>query len=216
MKLDLTEEQKMLCDSVDKLMQAESSMARVRAAESSGFDARLWQQLLKMGILSMRVPESQGGGGMGLLDAVLIAERAGAHLASVPLAETLPASALLARLDGQTAARYLADALDGDVVVLHPRELREDELPVLSTAANVTIALRGEHVLALRNLVRTGDTGYRPNLGSEALAIFGQDDISVQQVVARGPAARAAFMAALVRWWSSTIWRATRKASLRR
>jgi len=200
MKLDLTEEQKMLCDSVDKLMQAESSMARVRAAESSGFDARLWQQLLKMGILSMRVPESQGGGGMGLLDAVLIAERAGAHLASVPLAETLPASALLARLDGQTAARYLADALDGDVVVLHPRELREDELPVLSTAANVTIALRGEHVLALRNLVRTGDTGYRPNLGSEALAIFGQDDISVQQVVARGPAARAAFMAAREEW----------------
>ncbi|WP_076590840.1 acyl-CoA dehydrogenase [Herminiimonas arsenitoxidans] len=202
MKLDLTEEQQMLCDSVARLLQTESSMARVRAVEATGFDPVLWNQMREMGVLSMRVAESSGGGGMGLLDAVLVAEHAGCHLASIPFAEALSAKGLLAHLEGQVAARYLADALDGEVVVLHPRELRDDEPLVLPTTASVVIALRGNEVLAIRNLDQCDEEEKLlcSNLGNEPIALFAPGCVGVRHLVARGPSARAAFLAALDEW----------------
>ncbi|RJF91671.1 acyl-CoA dehydrogenase [Noviherbaspirillum saxi] len=199
MNLELTEEQQMLRESVAKLLQTESNPARVRAAEATGFDPELWQQLLDMGITAMRVPESSGGGGMSLFDAVLVAEQAGKHLASVPLAEALPVSRLLAQLDGQAAARYLADLLEGEVVVLHPRELQDAEHEALLTAASAVIALHGDEIVALRNIPSSPQS----NLGADAssLLIACGDGAAVdKQIVAKGPAARAAFLAAVEEW----------------
>lgn len=199
MNLDLTEEQKMLRDSVDRLLQKESSPERVRAAEASGFDSALWQELLSAGIASMRVPEHSGGGGMGLLDAALVAEQAGRYLASVPLAEALAVGPLLAHLDGQLAARFLADMLEGELVVLHPRELRVGEQEAIPTAASAVIALCGDEVLAVRNI----RAAPQANLGSDssALIVALGDDVDADcQVVARGPEVRRAFLAAVEEW----------------
>ncbi|MBU1832478.1 MAG: acyl-CoA dehydrogenase family protein, partial [Gammaproteobacteria bacterium] len=75
MNLYLTDEQNMLQESVARLFAAESSGERVRAAEATGFDPGLWQQLQEMGLNLMRLPEEAGGLNSSLLDAVLVAEQ---------------------------------------------------------------------------------------------------------------------------------------------
>ncbi|MES2258560.1 MAG: acyl-CoA dehydrogenase [Pseudomonadota bacterium] len=200
MNLDLTQEQQLLSDSVARLLQSESSPARVRAAEAAGFDAELWVQLVAMGIVAMRVPEAEGGSGLGLLEAVLVAEQAGRHLASVPLAEAIPAARLLAELPGMLAAGLLADALEGLPVSLLPQTLRDGErqaVPVL--AGGVLLALDGETVIAVRNIPGESEA----NLGSQSLglrALCGDAADTRRQVVAHGPEARQAFLAALEEW----------------
>lgn len=177
MKLDLTEEQQMLCDSVSKLFMAESSTVRVRKAEGTGFDEALWRQLVQMGIVAMRVPQPDGDS-MSLFDAVLIAEIAGRHLASLPLAETVPALGLLAKLPGRAAKRLLEGAvLEGAeqaaVVVILPTELRRNALHMVSTIPGaITLALCGDTIVAMSTSATESGDHPSPgaNLGSEALS----------------------------------------------
>jgi alkylation response protein AidB-like acyl-CoA dehydrogenase len=200
MNLNLNHEQQLLSDSVGRLLASASSPARVRAAEAAGFDPDLWAQLIEMGILSVRVPESDGGSGLGLIDAVLVAEQAGRHLASVPLAEAMPAASLLAKLPGMLAAGLLADALEGSPVLLLPQSLRDGELQAVPVIAGaVILALDGDSVIALRNMPGAAEA----NLGSIALGLrclSGPDSPIARQVVAEGAAARDAFLAALEEW----------------
>jgi alkylation response protein AidB-like acyl-CoA dehydrogenase len=199
MNLTLSPEQQLLRDSVAKLFATESSPVRVRAAESTGFDPQLWQQLLELGIPTMRVPESAGGGAMGLLDAVLVAEEAGRHLASVPLAECIPAARLLAALDGPDAARLLDQVHNGALITLAPQPLLAGS-PVALPGAGVAEAV----------LVRQGDTLYallglagdavEANLGSDSVRLFDAAGPVERLALASGPAAWAAFDAAVEEW----------------
>ena len=77
MHLELSEEQQLLVEGFERLFEAESNPTRVRAAEDAGFDASLWKLLAETGALGLRVPESAGGAGASLHDAVLVAETAG-------------------------------------------------------------------------------------------------------------------------------------------
>jgi alkylation response protein AidB-like acyl-CoA dehydrogenase len=194
MNLHLTQDQRMLRESVAKLLTQESSPARVRAAESSGFDLALWRQLHATGIVSMRVPEQAGGSGMGLFDAVLVAEEAGAHLASVPLAEALPALRLLSAIEGAAATRLLATALDGAIVTLLPHEWNGED-PVVSAcpSGGTVLVLRGDFLLA----VTPDASAPRCGLGSECLVVLqpGQG-----YVLASGATTRDAGLAAIEEW----------------
>ena len=78
MQLALNTDQEQLREAFDKVLRSESTPARVRAAEPLGHDAKLWDGLVAFGVPMMRVPEEAGGLGIGLLDASLIAEVAGA------------------------------------------------------------------------------------------------------------------------------------------
>ena len=130
MNLDLSEEQELLRESFEELFAAESSPERVRAAEPLGFDAGLWKQLVETGAAFMRVPESQGGSEAGLLDAALVCELAGRHLASAPLVESIAASRLLAELPGEVAGAALQQVVGtGSVPTLAVSEPWEGQLP---------------------------------------------------------------------------------------
>ena len=94
MNFDLSEDQQMMRDTFARFLDKNSSMARVRAALSRGFDPALWSGLAELGAFSLRVPEASGGLGLGLLDAVILMEEVGRTLASGPVAETLVAARL--------------------------------------------------------------------------------------------------------------------------
>src|SRR5262245_2618644 len=113
MNLELSEEQQLLRDTFAQLFAAESSPERVRAAEPLGFDPALWKVLAETGAPGIRVPEEHGGSGAGLLEAVLLAEQVGRHVASGPILETVVAAALLARCNPPLARDVLRRALDG-------------------------------------------------------------------------------------------------------
>ena len=55
--LEITEEQRLLQDSVAKLFAAQSTPRDVRAAEPGGFLPRLWKELVALGIPTMARPK---------------------------------------------------------------------------------------------------------------------------------------------------------------
>ncbi|HDZ57828.1 MAG TPA: acyl-CoA dehydrogenase [Pseudomonas xinjiangensis] len=202
MNLFLTDEQKMLADSVARLFAKESSTLRVRAAESTGFDPGLWDSLVAMGIPLLRLPEEAGGSGAGLLEAVLITEQAGRHLASVPLAEALPVAGLLAQLDTTAAADLLERIRDGALVTLAPLPQSGDQpvcLPALGVAEAVLL-LDGKQLFSVnaRHAIHQAD-----NLGSDCLAIVqpGQlEQVTSRELVASGDSCYQLFQAAIEEW----------------
>lgn len=112
MDLELREEQRLLRDSVLKMLQQESTVERVRTAEPVGFDAALWTTLIEFGIPGLRVPESIGGSDVSLLDAILVAEAAGETLAAAPIVESIVVNRLLALIDSDEARAAIAEILE--------------------------------------------------------------------------------------------------------
>ena len=94
MNFDLNEEQQALADSVAK--QAPSLFPfQARGRRGAAFDAAKWQEIADLGWVALTLPENAGGLGLPLADAAPIFEAMGAHLALLPLAESLQAAALL-------------------------------------------------------------------------------------------------------------------------
>src|SRR5882757_5347063 len=117
MNFELSEEQQLMQETFARFLNEESPMDRVRAALPSGFDQALWTGLAELGAFSLRVPEAAGGLGLGLLDAVVLMEEAGRTLASGPIAETVIAVALLAKLDTGEHRGLLERVLAGQAVL---------------------------------------------------------------------------------------------------
>ncbi|HEY0574823.1 MAG TPA: acyl-CoA dehydrogenase family protein [Pseudonocardia sp.] len=78
----------------------------------------LWDTLAELGLLGLAVPESVGGGGAGLLEQCLLAERVGAAVPAVPFAPTAAVTAVLARCAGSQAAEVLGEVVSGGAVVV--------------------------------------------------------------------------------------------------
>ncbi len=211
MNLHLNEDQRQLQEAFAKLFTHESTPARVRAAEPAGFDPALWAQCVEMGIPLMRVPESQGGGGLGLMDAVLLAEEAGRHLVSAPVAETLVAAHLLATAGGDArsadpagvdaAQAWLSKLGDGNAVVtlaLAPATAGATQLVPAAAIAHAVLCLYGERLLLVPQDVPARP---EPNLGALPLGRWRLPaDTSVCVELARGDAARSAYAAAVDEW----------------
>ncbi|EQB06267.1 acyl-CoA dehydrogenase [Sphingobium baderi] len=197
MKIEISDDQRLLKESFERLFKAESTPARIRAAEPRGFDPALWRELADMGTLTMRAPQAHGGGGFSLLDAQIVVEEAGKALVSAPLTEAVVTGRLLACLDTDEA-RALFDrvARDGAIVTfaLFDAADKPEQIVPGGAVADVVLALRGETVLAL-------DSGrqeaFLENLADLPIARWQMDGGAT---VASGAAARTEFLAALEEW----------------
>lgn len=97
MDFDLSDDQTALRDAAIGLLAAECPSARVRAA--GGFDAELWRAMVAQGWTGISVDEQLGGVGLGTVEAAVLLEQTGAHVAPVPLAQQLVALESLAGTD---------------------------------------------------------------------------------------------------------------------
>ena len=102
MQLGLSEGETLLQDTVARLFGNAVTSASLREAEATGFDQDLWNQLVELGIVTMRAA-SPAEGGMSLLDAAIVAEQAGRFVAPVPVIEAIVAAALLGRAGAPVA-----------------------------------------------------------------------------------------------------------------
>ena len=86
MDLKFTEEQIILRDMVRSVCEDYSTTETVRAVENDplGIPAELWRQMKETGLLSIMLPEEQGGMGLGLLDCAIIFQELGRGLAPGP------------------------------------------------------------------------------------------------------------------------------------
>lgn len=201
MDLTLTEEQQLLRDTCARLFASESSPARIRAAEATGFDAELWQHTADLGINLLRTPVLHGGSDMGLLEAALVAEEAGRHLASIPLAESLPVARLLAQLDSPEAKILLERIQQGAVVTLAPCPI-DDVTPRLlpgARAAEAVLVLKGKQVFALSGAALRSQQATLSNDGS-ILLDAGQLASLERTHLASSDTAHSAFLAAVEEW----------------
>ncbi len=97
MDFDLSADQVALRDVAAALLDDRCDMAAVRrTCDKGGFDADLWAAMVEQGWTGIAVPESLGGVGLGTVEAAVLLEQTGAHLAPVPLAQQLIALGALA------------------------------------------------------------------------------------------------------------------------
>jgi alkylation response protein AidB-like acyl-CoA dehydrogenase len=198
MNFQLSDQQVLLREQFGKLFRQESTPARIRAAEPLGFDSTLWTQLVAFGAPAMRVPEALGGGGIGLLDAVVVMEEAGRHLLSAPLAEVLVAAGMLAALGGDTALSWLERIVeDGAVVTILPYAAQQDAMPVpAASVADAMLWLDRDAVRLTPLAPPTERANYHGSLPFADVALDRVDSV----VLARGEAAVHAFQAAIEEW----------------
>ncbi len=120
MDFQFSEEQRMFERSLREFLAAELPTERIRGLWDSerGRSDALWRSLAELGVLSVLVPESDGGLGLDERDFVLLAETCGYAALPEPLVDSALLSApLLAAVGGEVAQRWLPALLAGEVRV---------------------------------------------------------------------------------------------------
>ncbi|HEY1721029.1 MAG TPA: acyl-CoA dehydrogenase family protein [Magnetospirillaceae bacterium] len=86
MDFDLSDEQRLLKDSVDRLIadQYGFEQRRAYAKKPEGYDPALWSQYAELGLLGLIVPENNGGAGAGPIETMIVMEAFGRGLILEP------------------------------------------------------------------------------------------------------------------------------------
>ena len=84
MQFGLSEEQILLQDNVNRFLDDNSPLDRVRNYADGGEDSDIWAGLAELGIPALLIPEAQGGIGLQPMDAAIVAECLGSHIAPTP------------------------------------------------------------------------------------------------------------------------------------
>lgn len=88
MEFGLSEEQAFLQDNLNRFLDQNASLDRVRNYAATPTADDIWQGLTELGIPALMVPERFGGVGLGTLEAALVAESLGAHVTPAPFIST--------------------------------------------------------------------------------------------------------------------------------
>ena len=199
MNFAITEDQEMLRSTFARYLDENSSTGRVRAAMPSGFDANLWRGLGELGAFSIRVPESAGGLGLGLLDAALLMEEAGRTLVSGPLAEVLIAARLLGQL-GKNETQLLGRVLAGESVAsIAMRDVAREPVQWIAggTVAQAVVARSGEDVVLIS--IPPQSVAASANLASTPLAELNLSAYP-HKILSSGVAALTQFAQGIEEW----------------
>lgn len=122
MDFTFDDEQQAIADLAAQILSTEVDEARLRevSGSPSPFDERTWAKLAEAGLISVVVPEADGGSGFGILEAALVAEQVGRRVAPVPYLPAVIGGAMpLARFGTEEQkAQLLPGVLDGSTLVV--------------------------------------------------------------------------------------------------
>jgi len=119
MDFGLSDEQRLLQDTVEQFLAKENDATKLRARfdAAEGFDAGLWHGMVELGLAGLVVPEQHGGAGLALLEAALVAEVLGRSAAPGPfLGHTLAAFSLVLGGSAEQQRRWLPRLATGDAL----------------------------------------------------------------------------------------------------
>jgi alkylation response protein AidB-like acyl-CoA dehydrogenase len=170
----LTEEQQAIAELASRILTEQLPPDRLRELEEgpAWYAEAVWAELAKADLLGIALPEADGGGGYGLLEACLVAEQVGRTVAPLPYLSCIVGAALpLARFGtAEQRGRFLPGVIDGSItltVALHePDEVDAPAIPATAaTPDGDGWRLHGEKVLvpgaeqaaAILVPARTGD-----------------------------------------------------------
>ncbi len=142
MDFELSEEQRLLRDSVDRLLADHYGFAARRGylAEPEGWSRGLWAQYAELGLLGLPFGEEYGGFGGGPIETMLVMEAFGRALALEPYLPTVVLGGTALRLAGSAAqqAALLPHIAEGGLRLAFAhgeRQARYDLSDVLTNAA---------------------------------------------------------------------------------
>ncbi|WP_329408901.1 acyl-CoA dehydrogenase family protein [Nocardia vinacea] len=197
----LSEDQTELQAVYAKFFKSRCPLEVVRAAEPTGFDKNLWEQLCGTGASTMALPESVGGDGATLVDLVLAAEELGRAIAPVPWIDHICAARLLARLGAlRPDADGTADVVEGrQVVALDPRidAVAGIRLIPSGSVADQIIVRDGDDMVGLTFATRPAKVD---NIGRLPMAWVDPAAADRRIVLASGAEALAHYERALDEW----------------
>jgi pimeloyl-CoA dehydrogenase small subunit len=104
---DLSDEQKLLKDSVDRLMATRYGFENRKTYQAApdGWSRELWAQYAELGLLAMSFSEADGGFGGGPIETMLVMEAIGRALALEPFFASVTLAGGVLRLAGDEAQR---------------------------------------------------------------------------------------------------------------
>lgn len=119
MNFDLSDEQRQLANILDGYLADQLPIETLRtiADQGTGFDGDLWRGLVELGLPGLLIPEDQGGSGLGILDAAVVAESLGYGAAPAPYVASMVMAPLALTRPGNNAqqARWLPRIAAGEV-----------------------------------------------------------------------------------------------------
>src|SRR5262249_30861496 len=140
MDFDLSEEQRLLQDSVDRLLADRYAFEKRKAflAEPDGWSRELWAQYADLGLLGLPFAEEHGGFGGGGIETMLVMQGFGRTLALEPYLATVVLAGTALRLAGTDAQKseLLPQIAAGELVLAFAhgeRQARYDLSDVLTT-----------------------------------------------------------------------------------
>jgi alkylation response protein AidB-like acyl-CoA dehydrogenase len=120
MDFELSEDEAALQEGVRKLCEGRFPMERVRAAqEQGGIDRDGWRELADAGVFALRLPESDGGVGLGMTQAVLVLEELGRALVPGPLVGSHLAAGLVDGVADGSRVIGIVDTRTEPVIIEH-------------------------------------------------------------------------------------------------
>ena len=139
MDFDLTDEQRLLADSVNRFVAdryGDFEKRQAYRAEPRGYAAANWSAMAEMGLLALPLPEEQGGFGGGPVETMLVMEAFGRGLVVEPyLASIVLGLGLLRRAGGDAALVEQVAAGDATLAFAHQeRQARHDLHDIATTA----------------------------------------------------------------------------------
>ncbi|HEU5149046.1 MAG TPA: acyl-CoA dehydrogenase family protein [Iamia sp.] len=166
MDFTLNEDQTQIVELAARILGDRCTPEALAATEAAGdrFDAELWRLLAEADLLGLTLPEADGGGGYGVLEAALLCQEVGRTAAPVPLWSTLLLGALPIARHGDDALRadVLPAVASGDLVLTAALVEEGGSLPPATPATTATVdgttaTLTGlKHVVPSVHLVEAG------------------------------------------------------------
>lgn len=130
MDFELSEDQEALAEGIRKVCEGRFPIEAVRALEANGgVDRTSWRELAETGVFALRLPESDGGVGLGYADATIVFEELGRAIVPGPLLACHLAAGLVDGVDTGERIVGLVDRRHEVLLVEHYAAL--DELLVI-------------------------------------------------------------------------------------
>ena len=165
MDFDLSEEQRLLKDSVERLLADRYTFEKRKAylAEPEAFSREMWAQYAELGLLGLPFPEEHGGFGGGGIETMLVMQGFGRALALEPYLSTVVLAGTALRLAGNDAQKteLLPRIASGELILAFAhgeRQARYDLSDVLTTA---TRKGNGWVIDGAKSVVTHGDNASR-------------------------------------------------------
>ena len=119
MDFDLSEEQRLLQETVASFLENECPLASIRELydDEVGYDPKLWKGLAELGVAGIHLPEEFGGSELEVLDLAVVAETVGSLAAPVPLISHSLGSLAIARAGSEAQKKkWLPGLASGDLL----------------------------------------------------------------------------------------------------